>query len=521
MFVVPTDDIVKRVFSSTDFLLKVRQERLEELSRYAEKLRFAFIKRTIADAKPLSYMAIDGTESVDSRYDLLVFYAGAFGYAGRLERNASGALVMSEETSVNLPTEVSMAIPMHEGDVADVTSKADGSPADVPPLLMELSELALARAAVRTGDVGILLLDRSLSMEYSHLSTDVENFLRGHQSLFFDDGTIGIALNSIPSRGATQTIGPQLAWQVMNEFGRHGGSWSEVSSALGLSNPDLAREALSWLESASAMSLAGKISSEDLLVGFEDRLETGLDKALNRVLFNPEDHPLWKDGKWVKEGDIKLLSLLTLRSLLKLALEKNTLLIGITKESSSSDFIDGAFKALVLKRGISEYSPNMGTDLAYLSTVSDMLGVQPPWRSLEFDARFHGESVPARVFARGYVKLASSSLGRVFGYDRPFYSIPPSDDWVEGGSDWEGDGYSDLVLTYLEPMAKEAIPEALGYNYPLFLADKKAKTMQAEARRAYLSAIDLELSRAGLPPGAGKYRDMRKYYEQMRRRSVV
>ncbi|MDP7976787.1 MAG: hypothetical protein RAK25_06640, partial [TACK group archaeon] len=130
-------------------------------------------------------------------------------------------------------------------------------------------------------------------------------------------------------------------------------------------------------------------------------------------------------------------------------------------------------------------------------------------------------SVPARVFARGYVKLSSSSLSRVFGYDRPFYSIPPCDDWVEGNGDWGGDGYSDLVLTYLEPMAKEAIPEALGYNYPLFLADKKAKTMQAEARRAYLSAIDLELSRAGLPPGAGKYRDMRKYYEQMRRRSVV
>ena len=518
---MPTDEIVKRVFSSTDFLLKKREQRLQELSAYVEKLRFAFITREVVDAKPLSYMAIDGTESVDSRYDLLVFYAGAFGYAGTLERDASGGLVMSEETTVDLPTEISMAIPMHEGDVADVTRKVDGSPADVPPLLMELSELALARAAVKTGDVGILLLDRSLSMEYSHLSTDVENFLRGHQSLFFDDATIGIALNAIPSRGATETLGPQLAWQVMNEFGRRRGSWSEISSALGLSKPDLAREALSWLESASASGIAGKIDSDRFLVGFEDRLEMGLDKALGKVLFNPEGHPLWKDGKWVEEGDIKLLSLLVLRSLLKLALEKNTLLIGITKESSSSDFIEGAFKMLALKKGVSEYSPNMGTDLAYLSTVSDMLGVHAPWRSLEFDAHFHGESVPAKVFARGYVKLSSSSLGRVFGYDRPFYSIPPRDDWVEGNGDWGGDGYSDLVLTYLEPMAKEAIPEALGYNYPLFLADKKAKTMQAEARRAYLSAIDLELSRAGLPPGAGKYRDMRKYYEQMRRRSVV
>ncbi|MGC8633037.1 MAG: hypothetical protein ACP5UI_04795, partial [Thermoprotei archaeon] len=93
---MPTDEIVKQVFSSTDFLLKKREQRLQELSAYVEKLRFAFIKREVVDAKPLSYMAIDGTESVDSRYDLLVFYAGAFGYAGMLERDASGMLVMSE-----------------------------------------------------------------------------------------------------------------------------------------------------------------------------------------------------------------------------------------------------------------------------------------------------------------------------------------------------------------------------------------------------------------------------------------
>ncbi len=518
---MPTDEIVKRVFSSTDFLLKKREEKLAEISKNAEKMRFIFVNRRPVTLKPISYMAIDGTESVDSRYDLLVFYAGAFGYAGRLERDPSGELVMAKDISIDLPTEVSMAIPMHEGDIADLTSEVNETPTEIPSLLMELSELALSRTVVKTGDVGMLLLDRSLSLEYSHLSTDVENFLRESSSVFFDDLLASVALSTIPSRGAVDTLGPQLAWQVMNEIRKHGNSWSEISSALGLSRPERAREAISWLESDVAQRAGRKLNSENLLGDFENKLESQLDRALDSVLFHPEGHPLWKGGKWVQKGDIKLLSFLVLRSLLKTALEKNILLVGIIKESSSSDFTQRALKALAAKKGVSDYSPKMGTDLAYLSTLSEMLDVKPPWRSLEFDAQYHGDSVPSRAFARGYLKLTSSSIGRVFGYDRPFYVVPPYEGWIEGNEDWEGDGVPDYVIAYLEPMAREAIPEALGYNYPLFLADKKAKTMQAEARRAYLSAIDLELSRAGLSFSGGKYRDMRKYYEQMRRKSVV
>jgi hypothetical protein len=37
-------------------------------------------------------------------------------------------------------------------------------------------------------------------------------------------------------------------------------------------------------------------------------------------------------------------------------------------------------------------------------------------------------------------------------------------------------------------------PECLGHNYPLFLADKKAKSVLEETRRAYLSAVSFEMA---------------------------
>ena len=45
---MPTDEIVKRVFSSTDFLLKKREEKLAEISKNAEKMRFIFVNRRLS-----------------------------------------------------------------------------------------------------------------------------------------------------------------------------------------------------------------------------------------------------------------------------------------------------------------------------------------------------------------------------------------------------------------------------------------------------------------------------------------
>jgi len=520
---MPTDEIVNQIFSSTDFLLKKHEAKVAQIYKLAPAYSFIFKKDAYKPVpNEINYMAIDGTESVDSKYDLLVFYAGAFGYAGKLVKDFSGNLFMSEESSIKIPTEISMAIPMHEGDVVDVLEKSEILPADFPPLLMELSELALARSVARQG-VDLLLLDRSLSLEYSHLFADALDFSLRKPSTFFEADDIKMAFNLIPSPSCPPQTGPQLNWCLIRALSKRPSSWSDVAQQIGIQgNERLARESISELESSTGLKILG--DGPTLLERFasiDERLEKNIDMALDHILFNSNGHPLWKDGKWIQEGEIRLLSFLVLRSLLGLSYEKKILLIGIIKESSSTDFMTKVCGKLAEAGKLTGLSPSLGTDTVYLSSLSDALGISTPWRTLEFDAHLHGENTPAGLFAKGYFKLVSSYFGRVFQYDRPFYLAPPLDDWIEGDPSWVGDGIPAKVISYLEPMAKEAIPEALGYNYPLFLADKKAKTMQAEARRAYLSAVDFELNKMGMFSGSGKYRDMRKYYEQMRRRNAI
>ena len=52
---------------------------------------------------------------------------------------------------------------------------------------------------------------------------------------------------------------------------------------------------------------------------------------------------------------------------------------------------------------------------------------------------------------------------------------------------------SNLVMDILCSMALEVIPECLGHNYPLFLADKKAKYILGEMKTAYLSTVAFEM----------------------------
>lgn len=63
----------------------------------------------------MSLVVIAGTESRDDYLDMLIFYAGAFGYVGHLEfleRGCScGDLVEAKRT-----TNISTAIPMFEGE---------------------------------------------------------------------------------------------------------------------------------------------------------------------------------------------------------------------------------------------------------------------------------------------------------------------------------------------------------------------------------------------------------------------
>jgi NurA domain. len=103
--------------------------------------------------------------------------------------------------------------------------------------------------------------------------------------------------------------------------------------------------------------------------------------------------------------------------------------------------------------------------------------VEVPWLILE----------EGRVPQRGYFKLRRTSW--IF-----------MTEWTKGLAPGQ-------VLRILRQMSGEPIPEALGYNYPLFLADKLAKLRRDRFKRT----MDFLLTR-----GRVRYRDFRRIVESAR-----
>jgi len=161
------------------------------------------------------------------------------------------------------------------------------------------------------------------------------------------------------------------------------------------------------------------------------------------------------------------------------------------------------------------------------------------------EARVHGAYrnviYPERMFVKTYIQLWSSKSNpavrsHVFTYDRPAYAR--YDHWAEivlHNKDNEMDerispvlnlreesGITNLAMTILVEMAGEVIPEALGHNYPLFLADKKAKFVLKQNKEAYAGAVDVEMARSELDQQvlfSQKFRDYRSQVEAKRRGS--
>ena len=144
-----------------------------------------------------------------------------------------------------------------------------------------------------------------------------------------------------------------------------------------------------------------------------------------------------------------------------------------------------------------------------------------------------------RMFVKSYVQLWQSEndntvRSHVFSYDRPCYPeldkqgellLFHKDDNVEEEIQpmihFENDSeMSHLVMDILCSMANEVIPECLGHNYPLFLADKKAKYVLDQMRTAYLSTVAFEMANSEFDQQilyGATFRDFRSEIENSRR----
>jgi hypothetical protein len=302
--------------------------------------------------------------------------------------------------------------------------------------------------------------------------------------------------------------------------------------------------------------------------GYWDRvLRATLD--VSGHIFNPNgEHPLRvKKGSsehWITADDLDFMVLVLVRALTKMAWSDRILPIGFIKDTNAFELTKSVVPVLAQARLKSWcHLPNFNSDKMLLQTNSVVnAGSTPtPWHTLEIDAAFRtmapqpdealgrGEArvngafenviYPERVYLKTYIQLWSSETNpavrsHVFTFDRPVYA--EYDHWDEitlfnndGPADVRispvlhynrGSDLTNLVMAMLYEMGQETVPEALGHNYPLFLADKKAKSILEETRRAYMGAVAIEMARSDLDQQvlfSRRFRDYRSQIEGRRR----
>ncbi len=218
-----------------------------------------------------------------------------------------------------------------------------------------------------------------------------------------------------------------------------------------------------------------------------------------------------------------------------------------------------------------EKQPDLSNDRTLLQVYSviNANSVRTPWKSFEFDACFRTiaptqskisqddksskeiEKINVagafknlisaeRMFVKSYIQLWNSEedphfRSFVFSYDRPCYPgydktgelvLHHLDNKVEEEIrpilhfDRESE-IAHLVMAILKSMAGESIPGCIGHNYPLFLADKKAKAILHEARSVVISAVSYEMARASMDQEilfGPSFRQFRSTIENARRR---
>ncbi len=288
-------------------------------------------------------------------------------------------------------------------------------------------------------------------------------------------------------------------------------------------------------------------------------------------IFNPKsEHPLrFKPGggeqRWITATDIDYIVLVLVRELTRRAWSEHLLPIGLIKDTGASELVKNV-SPILNASGLAKTDrglPNFNSDKMLLQTnsVVNSATVPTPWHSVDMDAAFRtmvpvsdgslppGEArvrgayrnviYPERIYVKTYIQLWSSKKdpsvrSHVFTFDRPAYA--GYDHWgdlVLHNEDNEVDekispvlnlreesSMTNLAMSVLVAMSSEVIPEALGHNYPLFLADKKAKFVLQQNRRAYVGAVDVEMAKSELDQQvlfSQRFRDYRSQVEARRR----
>ena len=621
------DALIQSLQSSTRALIGSFRDRTESLSASSKDIKKLLRQGYDANAahrgaekffgqKKVSFVAIDGTESQDQQLDMLLFYAGAFGYSGQLEfmgeKCDCGEVIEADRIS-----NISTAIPMYEEDTSNIVGQEteSGTEADIerlPSVLMQFAEYYLAVKLLEdNNDLKVVILDRTLAGDVGHLIWSVGQFIKENrcmlQGLQTDFGIVSPLdlelariLHANSGLGIPASRSQFIKYAAINQLLSTEGTsefpdFNTILNKIGAKDSRLTKlekdiKALNQ-EYAFLQSKPGEksISIRPEIKQYWERVLSATMMVARHIFETPRgEHPLVyqktsditaqadngknaeENKKWITSSDLEYMTLVMTYALLRIAWERDVLVIGLIKDTAASELLKTIVPILrsAQKINMDSQLPKFNSDKQLLQTFSVIEGdsVKAPWRTFEFDACFRTMApVPEdrgddgrlrtneanvagayknlisgeRMFVKSYVQLWQSEndnsvRSHVFSYDRPCYPQydKPGELLLFHNDDNtteeiepiihinEDNELSHLVMDILCSMANEVIPECIGHNYPLFLADKKAKYILNQMRTAYLATIAFEMANSEFDQQilyGASFRDFRSEIENSRR----
>ncbi len=441
------------------------------------------------------------------------------------------------------------------------------------------------KAAAADGSLKVILMDRTLAGDVGHLNWSTKELIEDHACILEGIDTpygrvtsldLQLARMLLPnSQLKTPAPRSQLLKYAALELLFQGDQLSSQQIIGRLGAQPVREEKLrnEFGELESEFHLFEKVFNYKLRPDVKSYWERVLAAAgmVAEHIFDPKGgHPLrFRRGArehWITADDLDFMTLVFIHALTRKAWADNLLLIGMIKDTSASELVNSVVPILEnagkLKPGQGLPSFNSDKMLLQTNSVINAADVPTPWHTIDMDAAFRtmapeqdprlkkGEALvrgafknvvnAERAYVKTYIQLWSSQANpavrsHVFSFDRPAFAgydhwdevlIHHQDDKVDekiapilhfdSGSD-----LTNLAMAILVHMGKEVVPEAIGHNYPLFLADKKAKAILKENREAYLGAVALEMSKSDLDQQvlfSSRFRDYRSQVEAKRKR---
>ncbi|MCJ7767148.1 hypothetical protein MUP79_01990 [Candidatus Bathyarchaeota archaeon] len=528
--------------------------------------------RRFFGSERVRFAAIDGSQDQRLISGLAVFWGGAYAVTGTIDfamgkpvvEYATGFTEQSKGVSSCVPIFVDRVSQVDQS-VATLDSVAQttvGRPATeqavvdnstIANWIMTFSEFYLAYHMVTKENARVILLDRSLSTTMNSLTYDtsrrsrwtIEGALHGVEveGIPVDTNDLAFARHYIinTTLGIPAPRGDYIRYALIFFLQRSelAMTLDEICAGLGLEAKDRRKRALTYLERSVKEGYLRR-SGDKYLVDPRysttwRRIRKLVDMIGNQMFEGTEPNPMRLRKKdhyeWLTTSDIAFLTLFCLQMLIEECWSRDVLLIGITKDTTASDFkahlapvcgAEGIWK--VDGEGLRS---NPTTDRMLLQAMSVFAYKQMPvpWALVEYDTAFQ-TIVPdfekrkgfisggrrnrvsrERLFAKTYVQLDSSERdpqfrSNVLFIDRLVYPGFDEKQLVRFRHDYGGavepveailytdrsveNEMQNLVMVLLSSMGARSIPEVFGHNKPLFIADKVAKSQ----RRRFSGIVD-------------------------------